>query len=112
MKIKFHLYKFEKALYFQLLHIDQSIYNKMYFDTDSHIAISSSYDWGNTFTCYRNGANFGGIIGRTHKDTLMLSFTTVNAITALNCRSNEERDIWYGKIIEAIGKAVSENLWK
>lgn len=113
-KIKFHLNKFDKRLYFQLIDIDSSLLEKAYlkaFD-EYTIVIGSVSNWSQQFDLYESGANFGSKIGRTHnKSYLLSSYTKCGAVIHLSFDTNEERDLFYDRVIDMYKISIDNNLW-
>jgi len=104
-KITFHLHKLEKTLVFQVVHIDDSLINKAYFDTENCIVIGYMNSWCEGIGKYPSG------YGRSDKFTLLINCRYLLKTSIIDFESNTIRDNWYNKIIETIGNSVKNNLW-
>lgn len=113
-QIKFHLNKFDKKLYFQLIEIDPSLCGKAYVADfgDYHIIIGAVQEWSQQFGRYSSGANCGHRIGHTQKLTFLLN-SCVEKLSPLDLSfdTNEERDLMYDRIIKTYKESISNNLW-
>ena len=109
MNLKFHLHKFEKQLYFQLLDFNKDLVWKGFVDKENDVCVVFNEHWTNKFIVLDKlrAGNWS-----TSGETFYINLhSKLNEVVCCPFKSNEERDFWYDKILLSISRSFTNKSW-
>lgn len=110
--IKFHLHKFEKQLYFQLLHLDPLFRNKGFICLENNVCVVNYPQFSLGYELYHEGFRARNFINDSGNKTYFFNLSDrKEKVTQMSFKSNVERDFWYDRIISALGKSFENKMW-
>lgn len=98
-KIKLYLIKLHNKLIYETISVDESLKDKIISSNDDKLILVSGNYWVASDTKLTRVTM--GSLGIDYVDGLFLNFSpsTVNKTHTIEFKSNEERDIWYDRIL-------------